>query len=402
MNGTSKLVNIQNADGSNEQYVILNSFELSDIAKKFAIYHKSEIANGVQKIYISEIDDKEPGLSIFKTIDDDVLWNRIKEMLKVIANLTPGASNENSYLCGYNIIDTNKIVKQSAKEIGVKDVNPLIKQLPVKEVKVEEQVVKEPEPEVNNTYVENPFSAPSVTAAVAPTVAPAAPVVSETPAAPTLTQTENTTISQTPVVEQPVQPELNQTPAPTPAPVEQQPVAPAPLQPEETLNAAVNNTIEAPVPAPALPTAAPVLNEEPIPVQNEIQEPVRTLESVQTTDLPLNNAPASIAVSTAEIKLEDFKIEEIMKDYFDKMKLDIEKSILDVINKNKQNVEEISAYAENTVNEVNKQIENTMKEVNNQVENTLYNPVLDGNVAVGTPVASPMPNVVEPQRTLVK
>ena len=88
MNG--KLVSIQNPDGSVEQYTILNSFELTDIEKKFVIYHKNEITNGVQKIYVSEVDDKEPGLLVFKKIEYEALRTTVKEMLKVIANSGSG------------------------------------------------------------------------------------------------------------------------------------------------------------------------------------------------------------------------------------------------------------------------------------------------------------------------
>lgn len=391
MNGTSKMVNIQNADGSNEQNIILNSFKLADINKKFVIYHKNEIANGVQKIYVSEVEDKEPGLLVFKNVEDDALWNRVKEMLKVIANYQADVTDNDSYLEGYNISDTCKIVKQGSKEIGVRDVNPLIKTLPIKEVAAPQ--TSAPQVQVNetpaNTYVENPFSAPSVT----PT-----------------NNVETTPLTSAPVMQQAVQndtvvPTLEQT---TP----QNEVMPntAPVTNEQPATQAVNE----PVMQNTQPVVAPVS-----PVQNATSEPVVPAVEPNTSVAPVNEtvtnpntgleqttAPVVEPVTTTQSTVNEVKnennsidttkeIEDIINDYFDIMKAEVISKVLEALKKKDSELTEVSNYAANAVNTVNNQVGATL--YNPETDNTLVNnsvaPVMNNTVVNPNDIASPRPMV---------
>ena len=336
MNGQSKLVNIQNADGSNEQYTILNAFRLDDISKNFAIYHKNELANGVQKIYISEASE-EPGLVVLNNVADDALWTRVKEMLKVIAN---NGINEN--LFAYNLKDTDKIVKQGAKEIGVKDVNPLIKVLPVKEVQAPtqaptESITSAPQVQVNNAFVENPYSAPAVTPSVSVEVTPA---------------------TSAPVQEQPV---INENVVSTPEPASDAAtnVVASPTMPQETVVSTPAENVQVSPQAVSMPiTEAPTQSQ----VVVETVAPVQpTIDPVKTTDLPINK-PENRNEDTLK------EIEDVINDYFDIMKAEIMSKIKEIINKKNAEIEEVSNYATEAVNAVS-----------NAVDSTLYNPVLDSS-----------------------
>ena len=368
MNGTSKMVNIQNADGSNEQNIILNSFKLADINKKFVIYHKNEIANGVQKIYVSEVEDNEPGLLVFKNVEDDALWNRVKEMLKVIANYQAEVTNNDSYLEGYNILDTYKIVKQGAKEIGVRDVNPLIKTLPIKEVAAPETSAPVVNETPANTYVENPFSAPSVT----PT-----------------NNTETTPLTSAPVMQQAVQndtvvPTLEQT-------IPQNEVVPNtnPVTNEQSATQAVNE--------PVMPSTQPAV--EPIsPVQNAISESVGPVNETVTnanTDLEQTTTPVNDVKNENNSIDATKEIEDIINDYFDIMKAELISKVLETLKKKDSELTEVSTYATNALNTVNNQVGTTLynPEVDNNIVNNSMAPVMNNTVVNTNDIVSPRPMV---------
>ena len=78
-------ISIKNTDGSLEQVDLVNAFKINDINKRFVILSKGEVVNeGNCKIYISEFVEEEPGVYSLIGINDDAVWERVKQAMKQI------------------------------------------------------------------------------------------------------------------------------------------------------------------------------------------------------------------------------------------------------------------------------------------------------------------------------
>ena len=78
-------ISIQNMDGTMEEVELINSFKINSINKNFVILSKGESAGeGMSKIYVSEVVEKEPGVFKMVGITDDTIWQKVKEAMKEI------------------------------------------------------------------------------------------------------------------------------------------------------------------------------------------------------------------------------------------------------------------------------------------------------------------------------
>lgn len=78
-------ISIQNMDGTMEEVDLINSFSIGDINKNFVILSKGETAGeGMSKIYVSEVLEKNPGVYELIGIKDDSVWQKVKEAMKQI------------------------------------------------------------------------------------------------------------------------------------------------------------------------------------------------------------------------------------------------------------------------------------------------------------------------------
>ena len=80
-----KKISIKNLDGSLEEVDLVNAFKITDINKRFVILSKGEtISEGMSKIYISEFIEEQPGVYSLIGINDDAVWDRVKQAMKQI------------------------------------------------------------------------------------------------------------------------------------------------------------------------------------------------------------------------------------------------------------------------------------------------------------------------------
>lgn len=80
-----KRISVQNMDGTMEEVDLLNSFSINDINRNFVILSKGETAGeGMCKIYISEALETSPGVYKLVGIEDDAIWQKVKEAMKQI------------------------------------------------------------------------------------------------------------------------------------------------------------------------------------------------------------------------------------------------------------------------------------------------------------------------------
>ena len=80
-----KKISIQNMDGTMEEVELINSFKINSLNRNFIILSKGEAAGeGMSKIYVSEFVEKEPGVFKLVGIEDDTVWQKVKEAMKEI------------------------------------------------------------------------------------------------------------------------------------------------------------------------------------------------------------------------------------------------------------------------------------------------------------------------------
>ena len=80
-----KKISIKNMDGTVEEVDLVNAFKIEDINKRFVILSKGEtIKEGMSKIYVSEFVEEEPGVYSLVGINDDTVWDKVKQAMKQI------------------------------------------------------------------------------------------------------------------------------------------------------------------------------------------------------------------------------------------------------------------------------------------------------------------------------
>ena len=80
-----KKISIKNMDGTIEEVDLINAFKIEDINKRFVILSKGEIIKeGMSKIYVSEFVEEQPGVYSLIGINDDTVWDRVKQAMKQI------------------------------------------------------------------------------------------------------------------------------------------------------------------------------------------------------------------------------------------------------------------------------------------------------------------------------
>ena len=68
-----------------EEVDLINAFKINDINKSFVILSKGEQASeGMSKIYISQFIEKEPGVYSLVGIQDNSIWDKVKQAMKEI------------------------------------------------------------------------------------------------------------------------------------------------------------------------------------------------------------------------------------------------------------------------------------------------------------------------------
>lgn len=78
-------ISVQNMDGTMEEVDLVNSFKINSINKSFIILSKGESAGeGMSKVYVSEVIEKSPGVYKLIGIEDDEIWQKVKEAMKAI------------------------------------------------------------------------------------------------------------------------------------------------------------------------------------------------------------------------------------------------------------------------------------------------------------------------------
>lgn len=78
-------ISIQNMDGTMEEVELVNSFKINSLNKNFMILSKGESAGeGISKIYVSEVVEEAPGVLKLVGIEDDSIWQKVKEAMKEI------------------------------------------------------------------------------------------------------------------------------------------------------------------------------------------------------------------------------------------------------------------------------------------------------------------------------
>ena len=78
-------ISIKNIDGTIEEVDLVNAFKIKDINKRFVILSKGEIVSeGMSKIYISEFVEETPGVYSLIVINDDEIWDKVKQAMKEI------------------------------------------------------------------------------------------------------------------------------------------------------------------------------------------------------------------------------------------------------------------------------------------------------------------------------
>lgn len=78
-------ISIKNIDGTMEEVDLVNAFKITDLNKRFVILSKGESAGeNMSKIYVSEFVENEPGVYSLVGIQDDSVWQRVKDAMKHI------------------------------------------------------------------------------------------------------------------------------------------------------------------------------------------------------------------------------------------------------------------------------------------------------------------------------
>ena len=80
-----KKISIKNLDGTIEEVDLVNAFQIKDINKRFVILSKGEmVSEGMSKIYISEFVEDTPGVYSLIGINNDEIWEKVKQAMKQI------------------------------------------------------------------------------------------------------------------------------------------------------------------------------------------------------------------------------------------------------------------------------------------------------------------------------
>ena len=78
-------ITIKNLDGTLEEVDLIKAFGIADINKNFVILSKNETsADGLSKVYVSEVVKSAPGVYDLIGISDDALWDKVKQAMKDI------------------------------------------------------------------------------------------------------------------------------------------------------------------------------------------------------------------------------------------------------------------------------------------------------------------------------
>ena len=80
-----KKITIKNMDGTMEEVDLVKAFGIMDIDKDFMILSKNETnSDGLTKVYVSEVVEKEPGVYELVGISDETIWDQVKKAMKEI------------------------------------------------------------------------------------------------------------------------------------------------------------------------------------------------------------------------------------------------------------------------------------------------------------------------------
>ncbi len=80
-----KKITVQNMDGTMEEVDLVNSFDVKDINKSFVILSKGEsLSEGMNKVYISEVVEENPGVYKLIGITDESIWDKVKQAMKEV------------------------------------------------------------------------------------------------------------------------------------------------------------------------------------------------------------------------------------------------------------------------------------------------------------------------------
>jgi len=80
-----KKITVQNLDGTTEEMDLISSFPVKEINRNFAILSRGEtLSEGMRKIYISEVIEESPGVYKLIGINDESVWDRVKQAMKEI------------------------------------------------------------------------------------------------------------------------------------------------------------------------------------------------------------------------------------------------------------------------------------------------------------------------------
>lgn len=78
-------ITIKNMDGTMEEVDLVKAFGIKDINKDFIIMSRNETnADGLSKVYVSEVIEKNPGVFELIGISDPTLWDKVKQAMKEI------------------------------------------------------------------------------------------------------------------------------------------------------------------------------------------------------------------------------------------------------------------------------------------------------------------------------
>lgn len=89
-----KTINIEQKNGNVEQVDLLNLFEIPSTGKTFMILSKDESAGeNLEKIYISEVEEKENGVYSMLGINSNEDWELVKKAMKEIVKQNTGVEN---------------------------------------------------------------------------------------------------------------------------------------------------------------------------------------------------------------------------------------------------------------------------------------------------------------------
>lgn len=76
---------IHNKDGNIEKVEIVKHLKIKELNRDFIIYSKNEkIGHEISKVYVSEIIEDKPGSFRLVGINDEDVWDKVKQTMKNI------------------------------------------------------------------------------------------------------------------------------------------------------------------------------------------------------------------------------------------------------------------------------------------------------------------------------